>query len=78
MKSKIESPLGAWFSRNANEQAGTGNEQIRAYMKIKQPLVEGLLSADDGFGHALLLSDESRHITGEVMRSTEGGASVNW
>jgi NAD(P)-dependent dehydrogenase (short-subunit alcohol dehydrogenase family) len=60
----VETPM----SKRAQE-----NEEIRAYIRTKQALSGGFLSADDVAAAALfLLSDDARHITGEVL-TIDGG-----
>lgn len=58
-------------------QRAQENPAILEFMKIKQPLVGGLIEADDVAQASLfLLSDNSRHITGEVL-SVDGGWRVS-
>lgn len=58
-------------------QRAQSNDDILDLMKIKQPLVEGLISADDVARAALfLLSDEARVITGDVL-NVDAGWSVS-
>jgi short-subunit dehydrogenase len=60
----VETPM----SKRAQE-----NEEICAYIRTKQALSGGFLSADDVAAAALfLLSDDARHITGEVL-TVDGG-----
>jgi NAD(P)-dependent dehydrogenase (short-subunit alcohol dehydrogenase family) len=60
----VETPM----SRRAQE-----NVEICAYIRTKQALSGGFLSADDVAAAALfLLSDDARHITGEVL-TIDGG-----
>jgi NAD(P)-dependent dehydrogenase (short-subunit alcohol dehydrogenase family) len=60
----VETPM----SKRAQE-----NEEIRKYVRTKQALSGGFLSADDVAAAALfLLSDDARHITGEVV-TIDGG-----
>ena len=52
------------------------NEEISAFIKTKQPLSEGFLDAQDIARTALfLLSDQARHITGQVI-TVDGGWTV--
>ena len=49
------------------------NPAILEFMKTKQPLVEDLIDAEEVAKAALfLLSNESRHITGDVMKIDAG------
>jgi NAD(P)-dependent dehydrogenase (short-subunit alcohol dehydrogenase family) len=49
------------------------NPDILEFMRIKQPLSEDLIEADDVARAALfLLSSEARYITGEVLRVDAG------
>jgi len=55
-----------------SERAQT-NEEIMAFVERKQPLSKGILEASDVAAAALfLLSEESRHITGQVLRVDAG------
>ena len=54
-----------------------GNAGILNFMKHKQPLPAGLLDADEIARAAVfLLSDDARHITGQVM-NVDGGWTVS-
>ena len=54
-------------------QRAQNNQEILDLMKTKQPLVEGLISAEDVARAALfLLSDEARVITGDVLTVDAG------
>ena len=54
-----------------------GNAEILNFMKHKQPLPAGLLDADEIARAAVfLLSDDARHITGQVM-NVDGGWTVS-
>lgn len=58
-------------------QRAQTNSKILDFMKIKQPLVEDLIPADDVARAALfLLSDEARVITGDVL-TVDAGWSVS-
>ncbi len=49
------------------------NPEILQYMKTKQPLAGGILDAEDvAKASVFLLSDESRHITGEIVTIVGG------
>lgn len=53
------------------------NPEILQYMKTKQPLAGGILDAEDvAKASVFLLSDESRHITGEIV-TIDGGWHVS-
>lgn len=54
-----------------------GDPEIMEFMKKKQPLAGGILEAEDVARAAIfLLSDESRHITGQVL-AVDGGWKVS-
>ena len=53
------------------------NPVILDYMKIKQPLAEDLIDADEVANAALfLLGDQARYITGDVL-TVDGGWTVS-
>lgn len=63
--------------RTPMSQRAQTNSAIVDLMKIKQPLVEDLIEAEEVAKASLfLLSDESRHITGEVL-TVDGGWNVS-
>jgi NAD(P)-dependent dehydrogenase (short-subunit alcohol dehydrogenase family) len=54
-------------------ERASGNDEIMAYMKGKQPLVEGMQDADDIADAAIfLMSSGARSITGDVMTVDAG------
>ena len=63
--------------RTPMSQRAQENPAIVEFMKTKQPLAEDLLAAEDVAKAALfLLSDDARHITGEVL-TVDGGWRVS-
>jgi NAD(P)-dependent dehydrogenase (short-subunit alcohol dehydrogenase family) len=63
--------------RTPMSQRAQENAAIVEFMKTKQPLAEDMLEADDVAKAALfLLSDDARHITGEVIK-VDGGWSIS-
>jgi NAD(P)-dependent dehydrogenase (short-subunit alcohol dehydrogenase family) len=63
--------------RTPMSERAQNNPAILELMKIKQPLVENLIMAEDIAHTALfLMSDEARTITGEVVK-VDGGWSVS-
>ncbi|MBS1809431.1 MAG: SDR family oxidoreductase [Acidobacteria bacterium] len=63
--------------RTPMSQRAQDNPAIVEFMKTKQPLAEDLLEADEVAKTALfLLSDQARHITGQVV-AVDGGWSVS-
>lgn len=63
--------------RTPMSQRAQENPEILEFMKTKQPLVEDLIEADEVAKAAMfLLSDNSRNITGEVLK-IDGGWSVS-
>ena len=55
-----------------SERAQT-NAEIMAFVERKQPLSRGILDADDVAAAAMfLLSEESRHVTGQVLTVDAG------
>lgn len=61
------------LTRTPMSQRAQQNHELLEFIKIKQPLSEDLIEADD-VAHAavFLLSDESRNITGEVISIDAG------
>lgn len=63
--------------RTPMSQRAQENPTIVEFMKTKQPLVEDLIEAEEVAKASLfLLSNESRHITGDVL-TVDGGWSVS-
>lgn len=63
--------------RTPMSERAQNDPQILEYIVHKQPLSEGMLLAEDVAAAALfLLSEEARHITGEVL-SVDGGWKVS-
>jgi NAD(P)-dependent dehydrogenase (short-subunit alcohol dehydrogenase family) len=65
------------LTRTAMSQRAQQNQAILDFMRIKQPLSEDLIDAEDVARAALfLLSDQARYITGEVL-SVDAGWKIS-